>query len=321
MPALPSSILVMVSVATFYKFVRVGDLLGLQDSLYNCARKVGGLKGTILLAEEGINGTIAGKREAIDALAQFLHQSPEFADLQLKYSSGRDGNQVFSRFKIKIRPEIVTFGDPDIDPSRRTGKHLMADEWNSLIKDPEVMLIDVRNHYEIGIGRFPNSIHPNSDSFKQFSDYVNRHLDSASNKKIAMYCTGGIRCEKASAFMLDQGFKNVYQLEGGVLKYLETVESEENHWEGECFVFDKRVSVDKDLQEGSYEQCFACRHPLSAEDMLSSNYKKGISCTYCIDHLTQRQIDSFKEREHQLSLAASKGKQYIGDSQSNDDVR
>ncbi len=301
-----------VSVVTFYKFVSVEAPSEMQRKLYDHAKNIKGLRGTILLAEEGINGTIAGRLQSLESMVGAIRAVPAFADLECKYSYGNPDNPVFHRFKVKLRDEIVSFGHSAIDPSHNTGVYLDAGEWNNLIRDPEVLLIDVRNHYEVDVGAFPNSVQPNTVSFRDFSEYVDESLDPAKIKKVAMYCTGGIRCEKASAFMLKKGFRHVYQLRGGILKYLETVEPEENLWEGECFVFDQRVSLDTNLQQGSYEQCFACRHPLSSEDLKSTKYEKGISCPHCIAYLTEAQKKSFSDRNHQLALAAERGVTHLG---------
>ncbi|MCB1841420.1 MAG: rhodanese-related sulfurtransferase, partial [Halioglobus sp.] len=243
-------------VAALYKFVRLEDYHALREPLLDVCRSAG-VRGTLLLAREGINGTIAGSRQGIDAVLAYLRRDPRFADLAHKESL--DSHIPFHRMKVKLKKEIVTMGVEGIDPNTRVGTYVEPRDWNALLQDPEVLLIDTRNDYECSIGTFKGAIDPGTTNFREFPQYVRSHLDPTRQRKVAMFCTGGIRCEKASAYMLEQGFAEVYHLRGGILKYLEEVPPEESVWEGECFVFDNRVSVDHQLQKGRYDQCFGCR--------------------------------------------------------------
>ncbi|PSB24760.1 rhodanese-related sulfurtransferase [Stenomitos frigidus] len=271
-------------VATLYKFVRLLDFAEQQQPLLSLCQQQG-IKGTLLLAEEGINGTIAGSRAAIDAVLSFLRADPRFADLEHKESLA--AVQPFARLKVRLKSEIVTIGVPDADPNVQVGTYVEANDWNALIADPDVTVIDTRNNYEVSIGSFQGAENPETRSFRQFPEYVRTHLDPAKQKKVALFCTGGIRCEKASAFMLAQGFENVYHLKGGILKYLEAVPTDESLWEGECFVFDQRVAVQHGLEPGTHDMCRSCGHPISDEDKASPDYEDGIACPYCIDSLTE----------------------------------
>jgi len=266
--------------------------------------------GTLLLAEEGLNGTLAGTRSAIDKLLAFLKSDERLADLEYKESYSDE--IPFHRTKVKLKKEIVTMGQPDIKPSDRSGIRVEPEQWNEIISDPEVLLVDTRNEYEYQIGTFKNAVLPNITNFREFPDYVTNQFDPKKTKKVAMFCTGGIRCEKASAYMLEQGFEEVYQLNGGILKYLEEVKPDESLWEGECFVFDGRVSVDHQLEEGNYEQCFACRRPITAEDMKTKDYQQGVSCPRCINETTEEQRSGFNERQRQVTLAKERNQKHIG---------
>jgi UPF0176 protein len=285
-------------VATFYKFVTLSDLKTRKAGLLDFCREHQ-LKGTIILASEGINGTIAGSREAIDLLIEFLHRDRDFADLEFKESTAH--TSPFVRLKVKIKPEIVTLGLPAINPNQQVGTYLTAEEWNRVIKDPEVTVIDTRNEYEVEIGSFKGAIDPKTESFREFPEYVAKNLDPQQHPKVAMFCTGGIRCEKASSYLLSQGFKEVYHLKGGILKYLEQITPDESLWEGECFVFDERVAVKERLATGSYELCYACGHPISEADKNSPQYEQHISCPHCYDRLTPekkaRQLNRQRQRE------------------------
>lgn len=302
----------MNSITTFYKFapIAAAELEPLRARL-EAEAAARGLKGTILLAEEGMNGTLSGSEAPLRDFAEVLKAVPGFADMPFKYSLAEAGNKVFYRLKVRIKPEIVALGQPGVKPAERTGTHVDAMTWNALLDDPDLIVIDTRNDYEIGIGTFPGAVDPHTRSFKQFPDYV-ATLDPAVQPKVAMFCTGGIRCEKASAYMLEQGFEEVYQLDGGILKYLETVPPNDNRWQGECFVFDQRVSVDRELGEGSYEQCFACRRPLTREDLASADYQQGVSCPHCVDEQDEAQRAAFAERQRQVELAAARGDQHVG---------
>jgi len=299
----------MNSVVTFYRFTPLKDLDDLKILLEDQADRLS-IKGTILLAGEGINGTLSGSEASLREFSDALDGMDGLADMTLKYSTANSGNPVFYRLKVRIKNEIVALGQPGVDPAARTGVHVDARAWNQLLEDPEVLVIDTRNDYETAIGTFPAARDPGTTTFKQFPDYV-AGLDQK-DVRVAMFCTGGIRCEKASAYMLSQGFDEVYQLDGGILGYLETVTPEENRWQGECFVFDQRVSVDKALGEGSYEQCFACRQPLEPLDIESEDYVEGVSCPHCIGDQDEDRRRSFEERQKQMQLAAARGDQHVG---------
>lgn len=296
-------------VAAMYKFVSLPDCHAIQQPLQEFCEK-NHITGTLLLALEGINGTVAGPREGIGNLLSFLKEDPRFADLQHKESY--TDTEPFYRMKVKIKKEIVTMGVPGVSPSERTGTRVDAQQWNDIIQDPEVVLIDTRNQYEYELGTFKNAISPETDSFREFPQYVKEHLNPEEHKKIAMFCTGGIRCEKASAYLLQQGFEEVYQLNGGILKYLEDTPAEKSLWQGECFVFDGRVAVTNDLKPGSYSLCYACRYPLSEEDCQSDKYEAGLSCPHCYDQLTDRQKQSNRERRKQMELAKKRNVKHIG---------
>ena len=290
-------------VATFYKFVALPDFAEKQQLLLSYCQKQG-IKGTILLAAEGINGTIAGAtRESIDAVLTFICSDPRLADLEYKLSYA--DSPPFERIKVRLKREIVTLGLPEVDPNERVGTYVSPQEWNVLISDPDVTIIDTRNEYEVDIGTFKGAQNPQTQSFNQFPDYIERNLDPAKHKKVALFCTGGIRCEKASSFMLSQGFAEVYHLKGGILKYLEEVPAEQSLWQGECFVFDERVAVQHGLEPGTYELCRSCGYPISQEDKASSKYEAGISCPNCYDRLTeekrmrqQAKIQQFKHNKN-----------------------
>ncbi|MBW4581610.1 MAG: rhodanese-related sulfurtransferase [Tildeniella nuda ZEHNDER 1965/U140] len=272
-------------VATLYKFVRLPDAAMMQPILLSQCQQQG-VKGTILLAEEGINGTIAGSRMAIDAVLSFLRADPRLADLEHKESFA--DVQPFDRLKVRLKAEIVTIGVPEADPNMQVGTYVDPEEWNTLIADPDVTVIDTRNAYEVSIGSFQGAENPQTRSFRQFPEYVRTHLDPAQHKKVALFCTGGIRCEKASALMLAQGFEEVYHLKGGILKYLEAVPIDESLWEGECFVFDQRVAVQHGLEPGTHDLCRSCGHPLSEADKAAPNYEYGIACPHCASNLTEK---------------------------------
>lgn len=271
-------------VVTFYKFVRLPDFAEKRDSLLSqCEAQ--GIRGTILLAAEGINGTIAGSRQAIDSVLTFLRSDPRLVDLEDKESYA--DSAPFDRMKVRLKKEIVTLGLPEIDPSDRVGTYVSPQEWNELISDPEVTIIDTRNEYEVSIGTFRGAKNPKTASFRQFPDYVRNHLDPTKHKKVALFCTGGIRCEKATSFMMEHGFQEVYHLKGGILKYLEEVPIQESLWQGECFVFDQRIAVTEGLAAGTYDSCKSCGHPISEADKTAPQYEEGISCPYCFDSLTE----------------------------------
>jgi UPF0176 protein len=297
-------------IAAMYKFVRLPDYESIQPKLLAFCREQK-LKGTLLLAEEGINGTISGSRKGIDALFSYLKSDERLSDLEHKESLADE--LPFHRMKVKLKKEIVTMGQPNIKPIESQEVRVDPKDWNALISDPEVLLIDTRNDYEYQIGSFKNAVSPDTTNFREFPDYVKQQLDPKKNKKVAMFCTGGIRCEKACAYMLEQGFEEVYQLNGGILKYLEDVSADESLWEGECFVFDSRVSVDHQLAEGSYHQCFACRRPISDDEMQSKDYVEGVSCPRCINETTEEQRINFGERQKQVELAEGRNEKHIGE--------
>jgi UPF0176 protein len=298
-----------VVVAALYKFVTLEDYHALREPLLD-ACVTAGTRGTLLLAREGINGTIAGNREGVDRVLAYLRRDPRLADLEHKESW--DDHMPFYRMKVKLKKEIVTMGVAGVDPNVRVGTYVRPQDWNELLSDPEVLLIDTRNDYECDIGSFRGAVDPRTENFREFPQFVRANLDTSRHKKVAMFCTGGIRCEKASAFMLNEGFEEVYHLQGGILKYLEEVPAEESVWEGECFVFDNRVSVDHLLEKGRYDQCYGCRHPITEEDKNSGMYEVGVCCPHCYDTLTTDQTSRFRERQKQVELAAMRGKPHVG---------
>jgi len=296
-------------VAALYKFTRFADFEQYREPILNSMLD-NDVKGTLLLASEGINGTISGTRKSINNVLDYLRSIEAIGSFTFKESY--TDAQPFYRTKVKLKKEIVTMGVEDIDPLQSVGRYVKPSEWNALISDPEVLLIDTRNDYEVQIGTFQNAVNPNTETFREFPEYVAKELDPSKHKKVAMFCTGGIRCEKSTAFMRQQGFEEVYHLEGGILKYLEEVPASDSMWEGDCFVFDNRVSVNHNLEKGDYEQCFACRMPITIDDMQSVAYIKGESCPHCIDKATDEQKARFREREHQMQLAQKRGEVHIG---------
>jgi len=298
-----------VVVCALYKFVRLENFTQLRQPLLTTMEEHD-IKGTLLLAEEGINGTVAGSRESIDALLKWLSQQPGLDNIVHKESF--DEQMPFYRTKVKLKKEIVTMGVEGIDPNEVVGTYVKPKDWNALISDPDVMLIDTRNDYEIQIGTFKHAINPNTETFREFPKYVEDHLDKGKHKKVAMFCTGGIRCEKSTAYLKEQGFEEVYHLEGGILKYLEDVPKDETLWQGDCFVFDNRVAVNHDLEAGIYDQCHACRMPITEQEKQNEHYVKGVSCLHCYDKHTPEQIERFKEREKQIELAKQRGEEHIG---------
>lgn len=297
-------------VAALYKFASLDDYQALKSPLLHFCIK-NGIKGTLLLASEGINGTIAGSRQAIDAVLAYLKADPRLVNLEHKESYCE--TQPFYRTRVKLKKEIVTLGVTGIDPSKIVGQYVEPENWNQLISDPDVLVIDTRNNYEVGIGTFKNAINPETNTFREFPKFVADTLQDAKDKKIAMFCTGGIRCEKSTAYLMQQGFKNVFHLRGGILKYIEEIPAEESLWQGECFVFDNRVAVDHALAPGQYDQCHGCRNPLSIEDKQSPKYSPGIHCPHCFDTLTADQLSRFSERHKQVQLAKQRNQQHIGE--------
>ena len=302
----------MNTVIAFYKFVALPDYRELRPLLLEACQR-NGIRGTILLAREGINGTVVGSPEGIAGLLQWLRSDPRLADLEHKESRVSPDDKTFYRMKVRLKKEIVTLGVEGIDPTESVGTYVEPEEWNNLVNDPDVLLIDTRNDYEVEIGTFRGAVDPHTKSFSEFPEWVQKNLDSSRHRKVAMFCTGGIRCEKATAFMLKQGFEEVYHLKGGILKYLESVAEEESTWEGECYVFDHRVAVDHRLAPGSYDLCYACRRPLSEEDKKSSDYRYGVSCHRCINEFTDEDRQRFAERARQIELAKQQGREHLGE--------
>lgn len=298
-----------VVISALYHFVILEDYVALRQPLLDLMLK-NNIKGTLLLAREGINGTVAGSRASIDALFDWFKADSRLADVRHKTSY--DDEMPFYRTRVKLKKEIVTMGVEGIDPNHVVGTYVKAEDWNALISDPDVTLIDTRNEYEVGIGTFKNALNPATETFRQFPDYVKNKMDPSKHKKVAMFCTGGIRCEKSTAYLKEQGFDEVYHLQGGILKYLETVPEKESLWQGECFVFDNRVSVTHALEKGQYDQCHACRLPITDEDKKSAMYIKGVSCHHCFDKTTDVQRERFMQREIQVQLAKARGEEHIG---------
>jgi UPF0176 protein len=296
-------------VCALYKFVALPNYQQLRQPLFDVMDN-NQVKGTLLLAREGINGTIAGSRLAIDKVLNWLRLDPCLAEIDCKESF--TDISPFNRTKVKLKNEIVTMGVEGIDPKQVVGTYVNPKDWNSLISDPGVLLIDTRNDYEYQVGTFKNAINPNTESFREFPQYVKEHLDPEKHKKVAMFCTGGIRCEKSTAYLKEQGFEEVYHLKGGILKYLEEVPAQETLWQGECFVFDERVTVNHHLEKGDYDQCHACRIPITEADKASPMYEKGVSCPHCFDKKSPEQKRRFAEREKQIALAKLRGEQHVG---------
>jgi UPF0176 protein len=296
-------------VAALYHFVPVPHFAALRAPLQALCEE-NDVRGTLLLAHEGINGTVAGPPEGVRAVLSFLRRQPEFAALEHKESHAAE--MPFLRMKVRLKKEIVTMGVEDIDPNRSVGTYVAPADWNALISDPDTIIIDTRNDYETAIGMFKGAVDPNTKTFREFPDWVRNNTGLHNKPKIAMYCTGGIRCEKATAFMKEEGFEEVYHLKGGILKYLEEVPAEESLWEGACFVFDERVSVTHGLAEGEHELCRACRHPLTAEEIASPLFEAGVSCPHC--HATRSEEDRlrFRQRQKQMDLARKRGERHLG---------
>ena len=296
-------------VCALYKFVALNDYTEIRQPLTDVLES-NHIRGTLLLASEGINGTVAGKRESIDALLAWFKNDPRLADVVYKESF--NDVQPFNRTKVKLKKEIVTMGVEGIDPLNVVGTYVKPNEWNDLISDPEVLLVDTRNDYEVDIGTFKNAVNPNTETFREFPQYVADNLDPTKHKKVAMFCTGGIRCEKSTAYMKEQGFDEVYHLEGGILKYLEEVPEEESMWEGDCYVFDGRVAVNHQLEKSGYDVCNACRLPITEEDKQSEDFEKGVSCPKCVDKHSDEQKARFREREKQVQLSNERGETHVG---------
>ena len=298
-----------VVVCALYKFVDLPHFESLRQPLLD-VMEINGIRGTLLLAKEGINGTVAGSQTAIDYLRVWLDAQEGLANIDCKFSY--HDAMPFNRSKVKLKKEIVTMGVEGIDPRRVVGTYVQPKDWNALIADPEVIVVDTRNDYEFEIGTFKRALNPNTESFREFPQYVKDNLDPKQHKKVAMFCTGGIRCEKSTAYLKEQGFEEVYHLQGGILKYLEEVPESESLWEGECFVFDERVAVNHQLEKGHYDQCHACRYPITDADKASPKYQHQVSCPHCYDTLDEDKKARLLEREKQVRLAEQRGESHIG---------
>ena len=292
-----------------YKFVALPHFESLRTPLLNAMTK-NQIFGTLLLAAEGINGTVSGTREGIDNLLEWINQQPGLENIDSKESY--DDKIPFYRTKVKLKKEIVTMGVEGIDPKQSAGTYVQPEDWNALISDPNVVLVDTRNDYEVQVGTFKNAIDPKTISFREFPEWSKNNLDAKENKKVAMFCTGGIRCEKSTAFLKEQGFDEVYHLQGGILKYLEKVPENESLWQGECFVFDNRVTVDHNLNSGSYDQCHACRMPITEHEKTLDSYIEGVSCLHCHKKVSEQQLKRFAQRQKQVKLAKARGESHIG---------
>lgn len=298
------------NVVSFYRFTSVSSPANLRADLQAIC-EAHNLLGTVLVAEEGVNGTLAGDEAALQTIFRWLEGELALAGpLDGRWTEADEAP--FQRMRVRLKNEIVALGRPDISPDQDQSTHVGPQQWNELIANPETLVVDTRNHYEVEVGTFPNSIDPATDSFRQFQDFAGKLAETDSDRPLAMFCTGGIRCEKAAALMQELGFSEVYQLHGGILNYLENVPESENLWKGECFVFDKRVAVDRDLAEGGYVQCHACRRPLSSEDLASPDYREGVSCPRCIDTLDADRAERLEERRKQVGLARKRGEEHIG---------
>ena len=296
-------------VTALYHFTRLADYEQLKTPLQNMCEMLG-IKGTLLLAYEGINGTIAGTDDTINQLLDFLKADPRLAALEHKES--RAEKMPFYRMKTRLKREIVTMGVDGIDPNNVVGTYVDPKDWNELISDPDVVLIDTRNDYEVEIGTFKGALNPDTQTFREFPQWVEDNRDKLRKPKVAMFCTGGIRCEKASSFMKLNGFDDVYHLKGGILKYLETQPESESLWDGDCFVFDQRVAVKHGLEQSDYDQCYACRYPITNAEKASPLYVKGVACPRCHDTMSADQRERFAQRQKQIELAKARGDVHLG---------
>ena len=299
----------MFTVVALYKFTPFDDPVALKAPLAECACAQG-VKGTLRLASEGIYGTIAGTREGIDAVLAHIRMLPGCADIEWKESTADE--MPFQRLKVRLKREIVTMGQPDVDPRASVGTYVAPADWNALIAREDVVTIDTRNDYEVAIGTFEGAVDPETKSFGEFPAWWKRNHNRFAGKKVAMFCTGGIRCEKATNYLISEGVKDVFHLKGGILKYLEEMPEAESTWQGECFVFDGRVSVGHGLVEGPHSLCFACRRPITAEDKQHAAYEEGVSCHQCIDEFSEADRMRFRERQKQIALAKERGEHHLG---------
>ena len=295
-------------VATFYKFTKLDELASLQKSIETrCIEN--NVRGIVLIANEGINATIAGSRDEVLGVLHFLLEDPRLDGLAWKESTVK--KQPFRKLRVRLKKEIVTMGVEGIDPERLTGSYVKPEEWNALISDPNVILVDTRNDYEVEIGSFKNSINPNIVSFGELPQWLEDNIDVNEQPRVAMFCTGGIRCEKSTAYLKESNFENVFHLEGGILKYLEQIPEDQSLWEGQCFVFDERVSVGHGLEAGEYELCRACRTPIGEVEKAASSFREGVSCPRCYDKTTDEQKARFAERQKQIDLAKGRGTKHL----------
>lgn len=296
-------------VAAFYHFAELDDVEALREPLRQRCEDLG-LLGTILLAREGINGTVAGPERGVRRLLDRLRADPRLAGLQAKFSWAAEAP--FYRMKVRLKKEIVSLGVPGVNPRDVVGEYVAPEDWNELIRRDDVRLVDTRNDYEVHLGSFQGAEDPETRSFREFPDWVREHLDPERDEHVAMFCTGGIRCEKSTAYLKSLGFRNVYHLDGGILNYLERVDPEDSLWEGDCFVFDNRVTVDHALRQGDLEVCPACRMPVTEEDRASPKFELHVSCPRCFDRLTPDKRERMLERARQIELAAERGERHIG---------
>ena len=296
-------------VAAFYKFAELPDFKRLREPLLACC-ETHGVKGTVLLAQEGVNGTLAGSVDGVRAVLDWLRRDARLADLTHKESFA--GQPPFYRLKVRLKREIVTLGLPGINPARMAGTYVRPEDWNALLDDPDVVFVDVRNDYEVALGTFPGALNPRTRSFSELPGWVRQQGELRAKPRVAMFCTGGIRCEKSTAFLRSEGFDEVYHLQGGILKYLETIPAEQSRWQGECFVFDERVAVGQDLKQGQYELCRSCREPVGPQDKLSPLYVEGVSCAKCHGKIGERKRASLTERHRQIAIAKRRNQSHIG---------
>ncbi|SHE34617.1 UPF0176 protein [Ruegeria intermedia] len=299
----------MYTIAALYHFTRFADPDALRAPLLELCRAQS-VKGTLLLAHEGINGTIAGPRAGIDAVLAHIRALPGCADLEWKEATA--SQPPFGKMKVRLKKEIVTMGQPDVDPRARTGHYVEPQDWNDLIRSDDVVVIDTRNDYEVSIGTFEGAIDPKTASFRDFPAWWEQNKHRFHNKRVAMFCTGGIRCEKSTNYLLGQGVEDVYHLKGGILRYLEEVPPEDSTWKGECFVFDNRVSVGHGLVEGPHQLCHGCRRPILPQDMERPEYEHGVSCHQCIHETSEADKARFRERQKQIALARARGEEHLG---------
>lgn len=297
-------------IVSLYRFLDLRDPEAFRSDLYDVCRD-NQLLGTVLVAEEGFNGTLAGNASSIQVALDWIRERLAITErLDARWTDAEDAP--FRKLRVKVKSEIVTLGRPDLLPHRKTGEHVDAEQWNALIADPNVLVVDTRNHYEIEVGTFPGAIDPGNSSFREFPDFARELAQTSKERPVAMFCTGGIRCEKATALMLELGFNDVYHLRGGILNYLSSVSDDDNRWQGECFVFDTRVAVDRDLSEGGYVQCHACRRPLGTRELQSEHYREGVSCPLCVNESDDDRKLRLEERRKQVALATQRGEKHIG---------